>query len=105
MEGGLIMAEPIYQLFLGKPTEAWYQLSEEERASLLSKSVKSLEEVGAKPLLMCMSLWSSEQWMFFGVEEFPDIEAVQKHTETLLGFDHYRYLESMSVLGTAWEPS
>ncbi len=97
------MAGPIYKLWMAKPTEAWYQLSEEERDSHLAKVKESLENVGGKLLLTCTSLWSSEQWEVFGVEEYPDIEAVQKHTETTSGMNHFRYLESMTVLGTALE--
>jgi hypothetical protein len=41
--------------------------------------------------------------MGFGVEEFPDIEAVQKHAELLNEIDQYRYIEGISVLGTKWE--
>ena len=38
--------------------------------------------------------------MFFGVEEFPDIEAVQKHTQMLEELGHFRYIDSITVLGT-----
>ena len=36
-------------------------------------------------------------------EEFPDIEAVQKHAEDLMELDWYRYIEGVSILGTEWE--
>lgn len=42
------MAGPIYPLFLGKPTEAWYQLSEEERQNLMAKHAESFDETGGK---------------------------------------------------------
>jgi hypothetical protein len=99
------MAGPIYKLWLFKPSEAWYQLSKEERDSLGNKVMEDLEKVGGKRLLMCTPLWSSEQWMLFGVEEFPDIEAVQKFTALLYERDHFRYIESMSMLGIEWTPS
>jgi len=40
----------------------------------------------------------------FGVEEFPDIEAVQKLAEMHDELNWHRYVEVMSVLGTEWEP-
>ena len=43
--------------------------------------------------------------MLFGVEEYPDIEAVQKHTADLLALNLFRYLESFSLLGIEWSPS
>ena len=68
----------IYKLYLGRPTEAWYQLSQEEQNNLMAKVVQSLEDAGGKPIIRCSSAWSTETWPFFGVEEFPNIEAAQK---------------------------
>lgn len=99
------MAGPIYQLFLAKPTEAWFELSPEERDKLQGKVNESLEEHGAEQIVLCNSSWSSEQWAIFGVLKFPDVEAVQKHREEANNLEWPRYLDSMSVLGTEWEPS
>lgn len=98
------MAQPIYKFFMFKPKEAWYQLSQEEQKNHLAKIEESLKKVGGKVIVACNSGWSSDQWSFFGVEEFPDIEAVQKHSEDLDKLNWFRYSESMSFLGTKWEP-
>jgi hypothetical protein len=95
------MAGPIYSLYLGKPTEAWYQLSEDERKNVMAKWAESFDETGGKNTLHCNSRWSSHQWNYFGVHEFPNIEAVQKHEENLGEFNFHRYFEGPSVLGTA----
>ena len=87
-----------------RPTEAWYQLSKEERASLANKVIEDIEKFG-KSVLMCTPTWSTERWYLFGVDEYPDIEAVQKFTELLIERDHFRYIEVVSMLGTKWEPS
>ncbi len=94
------MARQIYKLFLGKPTEAWHQMSKQEQDSLFAKTNQALEKVGGKSVLVCDSSWTSEQWPFFGLEVFPDIEAVQKFTEMLNELNWFRYMESMTVLGT-----
>ena len=99
------MAQPIYKLFLVKSSEAWHQLSQEEQDSLMAKVNEALEKVGGKRIVLCNSSWSSEQWPFFGVEEFPDIEAVQKHSELLDELNWLRYIETITVLGTEWQPS
>jgi hypothetical protein len=99
------MAGPIYKLWMFKYTDAWYQLSEEEQAAHFSRLQEAYEKVGGKMFIACSSAWSAEQWVMFGLDEFPDIEAVQEFTELLLEQDHFRYIESMSVLGTKWEPS
>jgi hypothetical protein len=97
------MAKPIYKLFLVKDTEAWYKLSPEEQTELLDKVNGALDKVGGKRIVLCDSSWCSEQWPFFGVEEFPDIEAAQKHSELLNELNWFRYINSMTVLGTKWE--
>jgi hypothetical protein len=96
------MAGPVYKLWMCKPTEPWYQLSEEQRDDLSAKVAEAREQAGGKAVLTCSPLWSSEQWVLFGVEEFPDIEAVQKHTEDLWELEWFRYMDSTSMLGTEW---
>ena len=97
------MAGPIYKLWMFKYAEAWYQLSEEEQNNHFAKLQEAYEKVGGKMIIACKSDWSAEQWRAFGLDEFPDVEAVQKFTELLQEQDHFRYIESMSVLGTKWE--
>ena len=53
------MAEPIYKVFMARFSEAWYQLSEEERKSLVAKFDEALEKAGGKRLMMCGTNWSS----------------------------------------------
>jgi hypothetical protein len=52
---------------------------------------------------MCNSVWASEQTQFWGVEEFPDIEAVQKLAQLQAELNWYRYVDSKTILGTKWE--
>jgi len=99
------MAQRVYKLYLGKPSEAWHQLSQEEQEGLFAKVSEALEKVGGKRIVACNSGWSSAQCRFFGVEEFPDIEAVLRHSELLDELNHGRYSEAMTVLGTEWQPS
>ena len=94
------MAKPIYKFFMGRFLEAWYQLSEEERDSRLAKLNEALEKVGGKRPIICDLSWSSDKWSIAGVEEFPNIEAVQNFTAALTELDWSRYVESISVLGT-----
>jgi hypothetical protein len=95
-----MMAQPIYVLFVGKSTEAWHQLSEDEQGNLFDKVKAALEQAGGKNIVACDSAWASEQWQFFGVHEFPDIEAVQKHTAALQALNWFRYVDSITTLGT-----
>ena len=97
------MAQHIYKLYLGKTTEAWHQLSAEEQHALLARVNQALDQVGGKRIVMCDPSWSTEQWHFWGVEEFPDIKTVMSHTKLLADLKWERYVETMTVLGTKFE--
>lgn len=94
------MSQPIYKMFMFRNTEAYYQASEQERNEFLGKLDAAFKKVGGKRMVMCNSSWSSEQWPVFGVEVFPNIEAVQQYADALNELNMARYVESMSVLGT-----
>jgi hypothetical protein len=95
------MANPVYKLFLLTPKPSWYKLSKDEQDKLLAKIGTLLDKVGAKSIIMCNSAWSSEKWAYFGLEEFPDVEAVQKHTQLLQEQNWpFQFAESFSILGT-----
>ena len=98
------MAQPIYKLWLIKRvTDGFFQLSEAEREQHFAKLRQAMEQVGGKVVIYCDSAWSSEQWQAFGIEEYPDIEAVQKLAAIHEEIQHFRYVESMTVLGTRSE--
>jgi hypothetical protein len=59
-----------------------------------------LEHSWGKELVICSAAWSNERWPFFGVEEFPDVEAVQRHEQILTDLNWARYIESRTTLGT-----
>ena len=94
------MAQHVYKLWQGRFTEAWHQLPQEEQQRLFALVPQALEEAGGKTLVICSASWSNEQWPFFGVEEFPDMEAVQRHAQMLVDLNWGRYIESRTTLGT-----
>ena len=99
------MAKPIYQLFMMRFSEAWYQLSKEEQDHLLAKQEESSNKTGAKNVVFAESVWSNEEWQFFGVNEYPDLESLQEHTKDLVEIQWFRYIESKVILGKEWEQS
>lgn len=94
------MAEPIYKLFLLRFKDAWYKLSSEEQNELMAKNAESQKQLGIEPVVLCNSVWGSEEWLGWGVEKYPDIEAVQKHAEFLINTNWFNYFESKTFLGT-----
>ena len=98
------MAGPIYKLWMMKLKEAAYQLSEEERNDLAAKNQEALQKVGGKPIVMCACDWENESWTYFGVEEFPDIEAVQKLSELHNELNWFQYVDAFTLLGVETSP-
>jgi hypothetical protein len=94
------MAQSIYKLWQGRMTEAWHQLPQQEQQRLLSQVMDALNSVGGRELVICDAAWSNERWPIFGVEEFPDLEAVQRHEQMLIDLNWLRYIESRTTLGT-----
>jgi hypothetical protein len=97
------MAQSIYKLWQGRFTESWHQLPEQEQQRLLSQVTDALDTVGGRELIVCNAAWSNERWPVFGVEEFPDLEAVQRHEQMLTDLNWLRYIESRTTLGTELE--
>ena len=95
------MAGPVYKMFYARMKEAWFQLSKEEQQSLFGKIEEGMKKVGVKSMITCDSSWNSEKWWFWGVEEYPNIEAVQEYANWLNEMDWFRYVESETLLGTA----
>ena len=95
------MEGPIYKFYRVRWTEAYYQLSQTERDSLLAKIGEMGKQFGVKLVVLCDSAWSNERWTAFGVEEFPDMATVQKHNAALAKVDRFCYIECETMLGTA----
>ena len=71
---------------------------------MLGKLDAAFQKVGGKRIVLCDSSWASEEWPVFGVEQFPNIEAVQQYAEALAELNLPRYLVSVSILGTELQP-
>ena len=94
------MAQTIYKVFFLKYKSPWYKLSADEQHKLEAQNEESLKQVGGEHLVMCVSMWADEEWLGWGVEKYPDIEAVQKHTMNLFALNWFEYFETKTVLGT-----
>jgi len=95
------MTGPIYKMFRAGGKEAWYQLSKEQQDAMFAKLDEARKSVGAKMVITCDSSWDSEHWLFWGVEEFPSLEAMQEFTRCMNEMNWFRYVESDILLGTA----
>ena len=74
---------PIYKLWMASPTAAYWRLPSKSETPWRPKSQTLASKSVARRSCMCTPMWSAEQWAVFGVEEFPNIEAVQRYSEFL----------------------
>ena len=93
------MSQPIYKVWFMKYKDAWYKLTPEEQKKLMEKVEASFKEVGGEGIIMNVSLWADEEWMGWGVEKYPSIEAVQKRAQDLFDMNWFEYIESKTYLG------
>ena len=98
------MAQPIYKVWFARYKDAWYKLSPEEQNALMAQNEASMKKVGAETVVFCFSL-SSEEWAGWGVEKYPNIEAVQQHLQDLWGLNWFMYFESKTHLGAEMPPA
>lgn len=97
------MSKPIYKSFMGRMTEAWYALSAEQQQALMASLAAEEKRLGVKSVVACDSSWSSDHILFFGIEEFPDLDAVQAYHAALLKLNWFRYIDGTTALGTKSE--
>ena len=95
------MSQKVYKHYQMKAKAAWYELSDDERRQLLARIEEALEQVGGRSILVCFSAWNNEQVEYWGVEEFPDLDAVLSLAQIHEEINWYRYVESKTLLGTA----
>ena len=84
-----------------KYKEPHFKVSPEERRAGHDRLLEKYKELGIKVLVpFCYCYWSSEEWDFFQVEEYPDIEALQEFEKFLWELGHSANDESRTYLGT-----
>ncbi len=91
----------VYKIFLSKPKENFYHLTKEEQDTFWTKMRETLAEVGGRRLLTCDCRWATEQWRAFGITEYPNIEAAQKHARAQEELGAFRYFDGVTYMGTA----
>ncbi len=95
------MSKPIYKLCLIRGyTEAYYQLSEEEKKALWENLSKVLGPTGAEmctPYYDCR--WSNDQYFTWFIMKYPDIESAIADTHGTQSIQLERYMISETILG------
>jgi hypothetical protein len=99
------MSRPIYKLCLIRGyTEAYYQLSEEEKQALWEGLLKVLTPLGVKkvgPYYDCR--WSNDVYMTWFIMKYPNIEMAIADTHETQRILLDRYMVSETILGIEQE--
>jgi hypothetical protein len=98
------MAQPVYKVWFMKYKDAWYKLTPEERSKYETQISESLKQVGGERVATCVCAWASEEWLGWGVEKYPSIEAVQQHAMNLFNMNWFEQIESKTYLGMEMPP-
>ena len=93
--------QPIIRLYFVKMKEAFEKLSDKEKLVFMRKDRENLDELGMKALSMINCTWSSGEWDYIGVEQWPSMEAIEKREKfKRTGLDVSHYVEFKTILGT-----
>ncbi len=106
--------EPVYRVYFSRVRPAQPQIQnmllsegspfteQDELSQLYELSNESLLRAGAKPLLSAYARWNNEEWDYFGIERFPNLQALIGHSQLLSTNGWYRHIQARSYLGTAY---
>ena len=80
-------------------TEAWHQLSDGERQAWWEKLEAITDRAGGEWLIQCDSRWADEEYPFWGVMEYPSLEACRQAVAENEEAGWYRYIVATTLLG------
>ena len=94
-------SKPVIRLFFAKMKDAFLDLAEEEKMAFMRKDRENLDNLGMKAVTMIDCSWSTDEWDYIGVEQWPSLEAIEERelfeNEEL---EIFKYVGSKTLLGT-----
>ncbi len=93
--------KPIIRFYFAKMKKTFMDLPEEEKMAFMNKDRKNPDELGMKDVIMVDCRWSTVEWDYIGVEEWPTMDAIKKREQ----FENeelevFKYAESKTYLGS-----
>jgi hypothetical protein len=68
----------IIRIMFAKLKPAYHKLSEKEQQEFMQKDKEKMESLGYKLHFMLDCSWSTDEWQFIGIEEWPNMEAIKE---------------------------
>lgn len=94
--------KPVYRLYMARESEYARQLDPDERERAYGLTTENFRKLGGRTLLSAYMRWNNEGYEYFGVERYPNVEALIGYAQFLSSTDWYRLWVSRSHLGTAF---
>lgn len=92
----------IFKMFYFRPTQAYYALSQAQRADGLVQLSLIQEQLGVKTIFTS-AIFSSEHYLGAGLEHYPNLESLQEYSRRLVDMNFYQYVDSDIILGLQME--
>lgn len=90
---------PIYKLFFFRRSARAMDLSAEQLQAGMGQLKEMRQKLGIRQLLLTHMRWSTDQYEYYGVEQYPSLEAQQEYCRSLEAAGWYGFVEGESYLG------
>lgn len=94
--------QPIYRLYFSRLSDYALELPREELEVIYGRNTDYQNMAGIKPLLNAYVTWNNEEWEYFGIERFPNLETMIRYSQFMTDTGWYRIIHARSYLGTAY---
>lgn len=93
------MEQPLYKLFFFRRKALTGELPAEQFQALMEQIKDPAGNLGVRQLLLAEMRWSNEQYAYFGVEQYPSLDAELEYSRYLEKSGWYDQVEGESYLG------
>jgi hypothetical protein len=92
----------VYRVYLAHQTSYARQMPSDETEKRFGLAADAFKSAGGTVMLNAYMRWNFEGYEYFGIERYPDLEAVIGYTQLLSSNGWYDLMASRSYLGTAY---
>ena len=94
-------SKPIVRLFFAKIKQAFNDMTDEDKMAFMRKDRENIDALGMKVVAMIDCSWSTDDWDYIGVEQWADMETIEKREKFEKDeLNISRYVSYKTYLGT-----
>lgn len=99
------MDTPLYKLYIYKRTPQFFLTPAADVRAIRARMAERQAALGIRDLFNAEMAWSNEKYEYFGVEFYPNLEAVQNYTRCMMECGYYQFVQGESYLGIPMDQS